>query len=72
MRWKIAIAFFAVYGLLGNDVPGDAGGCNVTQVSSRAALAWLYLVVFGSLLAFTAYIWLLGVTSIAKVVPTLT
>jgi drug/metabolite transporter (DMT)-like permease len=30
-------------------------------------VAWLYLVVFGSLVAFTAYIWLLGVTSIAKV-----
>lgn len=36
-------------------------------VSGRAALAWLFLVVFGSLVAFTAYIWLLGATSIAKV-----
>jgi drug/metabolite transporter (DMT)-like permease len=40
---------------------------SLPQVSVRAALAWLYLVVFGSLVAFTAYIWLLGVTSIAKV-----
>ena len=32
----------------------------------HAALAWLFLVVFGSLVGFTAYIWLLGVTSIAK------
>ena len=38
-----------------------------TQVSADAVLAWLFLVVFGSLVGFTAYIWLLGVTSIAKV-----
>ncbi len=31
-----------------------------------ASLAWLFLVGFGSLVAFTAYIWLLGVVSIAK------
>jgi drug/metabolite transporter (DMT)-like permease len=35
-------------------------------VSPAAALSWGYLVVFGSLVGFTAYIWLLGVTSIAK------
>jgi drug/metabolite transporter (DMT)-like permease len=37
-----------------------------TEVSANAVLAWLFLVVFGSLVGFTAYIWLLGVTSIAK------
>jgi drug/metabolite transporter (DMT)-like permease len=36
------------------------------EVSAEAGLAWLFLVVFGSLVGFTAYIWLLGVTSIAK------
>jgi drug/metabolite transporter (DMT)-like permease len=46
---------------------GELQDFNVAQVSARAALAWLFLVVFGSLVAFTAYIWLLGVTSIAKV-----
>jgi drug/metabolite transporter (DMT)-like permease len=46
---------------------GELQGFSVAQVSARAALAWLFLVVFGSLVAFTAYIWLLGVTSIAKV-----
>ena len=33
----------------------------------QAVLAWAFLVIFGSLVGFTAYIWLLGVTSIAKV-----
>lgn len=42
-------------------------GFSLAEVSARAALAWFFLVVFGSLVAFTAYIWLLGVTSIAKV-----
>lgn len=46
---------------------GELRHFSVAEVSSEAALAWLYLVVFGSLVAFTAYIWLLGVTSIAKV-----
>jgi drug/metabolite transporter (DMT)-like permease len=36
------------------------------EISASAVLAWLFLVVFGSLVGFTAYIWLLGVTSIAK------
>ena len=36
------------------------------DVSGEAVMAWLFLVVFGSLVGFTAYIWLLGVTSIAK------
>jgi drug/metabolite transporter (DMT)-like permease len=37
-----------------------------SQVSTEAILSWLFLVIFGSLVGFTAYIWLLGVTSIAK------
>jgi drug/metabolite transporter (DMT)-like permease len=37
-----------------------------SRVSLEAGLSWGYLVVFGSLVGFTAYIWLLGVTSIAK------
>jgi drug/metabolite transporter (DMT)-like permease len=46
---------------------GELGGFSPAQVSHEALLAWLFLVIFGSLVAFTAFIWLLGVTSIAKV-----
>jgi len=46
---------------------GQFHGFHITAISGRAIAAWLFLVVFGSLIAFTAYIWLLGVTSIAKV-----
>jgi drug/metabolite transporter (DMT)-like permease len=45
---------------------GQWKGFDPRQVSLQAALSWGYLVVFGSLVGFTAYIWLLGVTSIAK------
>ena len=46
---------------------GELGAFSPAQVSADALLAWLFLVIFGSLVAFTAFIWLLGVTSIAKV-----
>jgi drug/metabolite transporter (DMT)-like permease len=46
---------------------GELGDFKPAQVSAEALLAWLFLVIFGSLVAFTAFIWLLGVTSIAKV-----
>ena len=47
-------------------VAGQFAQFQAARVSGSAALAWSYLVVFGSLVGFTAYIWLLGVTSIAK------
>jgi drug/metabolite transporter (DMT)-like permease len=39
---------------------GELAGFSVEQVSGRSWLALAYLVVFGSLVAFTAYVWLLG------------
>lgn len=52
--------------LLTAALAGQFRGFEVTQISAAAAASWVYLVVFGSLVGFTAYIWLLGVTSIAK------
>ncbi|HZA98672.1 MAG TPA: EamA family transporter [Gemmatimonadales bacterium] len=46
---------------------GELGNFSPAHVSGEALLAWLFLVIFGSLVAFTAFIWLLGVVSIAKV-----
>jgi drug/metabolite transporter (DMT)-like permease len=45
---------------------GQIGQFRPAELSINAILAWLFLVVFGSLVGFTAYVWLLGVTSIAK------
>ncbi|MFL6129287.1 MAG: EamA family transporter [Mycobacteriales bacterium] len=39
---------------------GELAGFSVAEVSGKSWLALGYLVVFGSLVAFTAYVWLLG------------
>jgi drug/metabolite transporter (DMT)-like permease len=52
--------------LLAAGLSGQFARFEPVRLSGVAALAWVYLVVFGSLVGFTAYIWLLGATSIAK------
>jgi drug/metabolite transporter (DMT)-like permease len=46
---------------------GEAGRVDPAAVSARSVGALLYLVVLGSIVAFSAYIWLLGVCSAARV-----
>jgi drug/metabolite transporter (DMT)-like permease len=46
---------------------GEGRELHQATMAFGSILAVLYLVVFGSLLGFTAYIWLLGVTSTARV-----
>ena len=46
---------------------GQAGQLSVAAMSTRSLVALAYLVVFGSLVGFTAYIWLLGATTPARV-----
>jgi len=53
--------------LLAGLATGEATGLNFAQFSSRSLLAMLYLTIFGSLVAFTAYIWLLKHVAAAKV-----
>jgi drug/metabolite transporter (DMT)-like permease len=45
--------------LLVGTVSGELGDLHVTEVSARSAGGLVYLVLFGSLLAFSAYVWLL-------------
>jgi len=45
---------------------GEFSGFEVSDVSLRSALAFLYLVIFGSFIAFSSYIWLLKNTTAAK------
>jgi drug/metabolite transporter (DMT)-like permease len=45
---------------------GDLGRFDPGAVSLRSAVSVLYLVVFGSLVAFSAYLWLLRVTTPAR------
>jgi drug/metabolite transporter (DMT)-like permease len=42
---------------------GEAGRVDLGRVTAESFLAWLYIVVFGAVIAFTAYIWLTRVIS---------
>jgi drug/metabolite transporter (DMT)-like permease len=46
---------------------GEWGAVDVAQISLRSLIALVYLIFFGSLIAFTAYIWLLQVSTPARV-----
>jgi drug/metabolite transporter (DMT)-like permease len=45
---------------------GELGTLHLARVSSASWLGWLYLVTFGSLVGFTAYVYLLRAVSPAK------
>jgi len=46
---------------------GEVAAFDPAAVSGRSWVALAYLVVFGSLVAFTAFVWLLGVAAVSKV-----
>ncbi|HET7456699.1 MAG TPA: EamA family transporter, partial [Gemmatimonadaceae bacterium] len=46
---------------------GELASWAPAAVTARSLIAWAYLVVFGSLVGFTAYVWLLGNVSAARV-----
>jgi drug/metabolite transporter (DMT)-like permease len=48
-------------------IAGEGGRLHLSAVSPRSAIALLYLIVFGSLAGFSAYMWLLRVTTPARV-----
>ena len=56
-------ALLVVLGLL----TGEVGQIRSRTISGASVLGLTYLIAFGSLLGFTAYIWLLSVTSTARV-----
>jgi drug/metabolite transporter (DMT)-like permease len=53
--------------LLAGTVTGEWGSVDPSAFTTRSVLAFAYLVLFGSLIGFTAYIWLLGVSTPARV-----
>ena len=46
---------------------GEVGALDVGSITARSLLAVLYLITFGSLIAFSAYVWLLHKVSAAQV-----
>lgn len=53
--------------LVASVVAGEWTRIRLDQVSFNSTIAWLYLIVFGSLVGFTSYIWLLKETTASRV-----
>jgi drug/metabolite transporter (DMT)-like permease len=63
----IQMSFGGTLMLLIGLVVGETGSVHADAFDLDAVLAWAYLIVFGSLIAFTAYVWLLQNAPISKV-----
>lgn len=46
---------------------GELATFSIAQISTRSAIAWTYLLIFGSLIGFTAFVYLLRVSTPARV-----
>jgi drug/metabolite transporter (DMT)-like permease len=53
--------------LMASLVTGEWMRVRLDQVSTRSLISWIYLIVFGALVAFTCYIWLLKVAAPTRV-----
>lgn len=47
-------------------ITGEASSFSFAAISMKSLAAYIYLIIFGSIIAFTAYMWLLGETTPAK------
>ena len=64
--WEMAAAGVALTAV--GLAAGEGGDLSWAALEAGPVLAWLYLGVFGSLVALSAYVWLLGNAPISKVV----
>ncbi|MBM3436773.1 MAG: hypothetical protein FJY07_11215 [Bacteroidetes bacterium] len=46
---------------------GEPSQFYLSQVTLKSFLGLLYLIIFGSVIAFSAYVWLLGHTSVTRI-----
>jgi drug/metabolite transporter (DMT)-like permease len=56
--------------LMAGTLRGEIGGIDPASFSTESVVALAYLIVFGSIVAFTCYIWLLGKVSIGVISTT--
>jgi drug/metabolite transporter (DMT)-like permease len=61
------MAWGGLWLLLAGTLRGELGVLDPSAFTTRSVLAFAYLVVVGSLIGFSAYIWLLGVSTPARV-----
>jgi drug/metabolite transporter (DMT)-like permease len=67
MFTAMQMLFASVPLLIGGLIRGESAMVNFDAITLKSVLAWLYLIVFGSVIALTAYIWLLKVSDPARV-----
>lgn len=63
--WQMVFGGLAM--LLGGLLTGEAADLQLGELSSRSLIAFAYLTTIGSIVAFSAYVWLLGHAPISKV-----
>ena len=63
MQMLVGGVFVGILGVL----RGELVGFDVSAISMRSFLAWVYLLIFGSLIGFTAFVYLLRVSTPARV-----
>lgn len=63
----VELMFGGVLVLIASFIVGEPSQFNLSHVSLQSLLGLLYLIIFGSVITFSAYIWLLGNTSATKV-----
>lgn len=63
----IELIFGGILVLITSFIIGEASEFNLEQVSVRSLAGLLYLIIFGSVIAFGAYVWLLGHTSVTRI-----
>lgn len=61
------LLFGGILVLITSFIIGEPSQFHLSQVSAKSFFGLLYLVVFGSVIAFSAYIWLLGHTSVTRI-----
>ena len=52
--------------LIAGALTGELADLDIASISTTSLAAWVYLVFFGSIIAFTAYIWLIKEVSVTK------
>lgn len=63
----IELIFGGVLVLIISFIIGEPTGFLISQVTLKSFLGLFYLIVFGSVIAFSAYVWLLGQTSATRI-----
>ncbi|MBK8946679.1 MAG: EamA family transporter [Ignavibacteriae bacterium] len=63
----IELIFGGILVLITSFIIGEPSQFHLSNVNSKSFLGLLYLIIFGSVLAFGAYVWLLGRTSVTRI-----